>query len=120
MVKKELKAIYKVIEDFFRTREIQLEDVIIFGSAAKKNKTNFNDIDLILLSRNFRGKEFDEKIKMVSGINRELVSKFKKPFDLLFYSDSEWKKEERYLFSEAQKFGYSLKNQIYILSFRKK
>ncbi len=112
MAKKELKKIYKVIEDFFKTREIQLDDVILFGSAANKVKNGYNDIDLILLSKNFRGKEFDEKIKMVSGINRELVSKFKMPFDLLFYSDSEWKKNDSFLLNEARKFGYSLKNQI--------
>ncbi len=111
MAKKELKKIYKVIENFFKEREIQLYDVILFGSAAKNKNIGFNDIDLILLSKSFRGKEFDEKIKMVNGINRELVSKFKIPFDILFYSDYEWRKNDSLILQEAQKYGYSLKSK---------
>lgn len=86
-------------------KNIIIDKIIFFGSFVQKKQKKDSDIDIIIVSRNFRNKSIVERIKLTTGIGRELVKKFEKPFDLLYYSDEEWEKENFLIINEAKEYG---------------
>lgn len=106
MPKKEIltetkKALIELLEE----KGIQVEKIVVFGSYARGKPTRDSDIDLIIVSKNFRAKGIFEKVKMVSGVHGELVRRTKKPFDILYYSDTEWKKGYSLTINAAKEYG---------------
>jgi len=102
-------AIKKDLKDFlyqlFQEKGIKIDKIVIFGSFAKGEFKKDSDIDIIIVSRDFRGKSIFERVKQTTGIGRELVRKFKKPFDLLYYSDEEWEGKNFLIINEAKEYG---------------
>ncbi len=98
-------AITKVLEEHFRKKGIQLEKIVIFGSFASGAHRNDSDIDVIIVSKQFRDKSIFERVKLATGAGRELVETFEKPFDLIYYSDVEWESKNFLIINEAKKHG---------------
>ncbi len=105
MAKKEFMKIQKILQELFEERGISLAKIVLFGSYAKDEERPDSDIDLIIVSKDFRGKNIFEIAKLVSGVNRELVNITRKPFDILYYSDQEWKAGRGLVLSAAKKEG---------------
>ncbi len=105
MVKKEVIIIKKILLDFFKKKKISLFRIIIFGSYIKGKMHTYSDIDIILISKSFRNKDIFERADLMNGLNYELVHKIKKPFDLMYYSDTEWKNSNGIIINEAKSMG---------------
>lgn len=73
-----------------KEKGINTDKIVVFGSFARGTEHKDSDIDLIIVSKTFRGKSVFERVELTTGIGRKLVKTFKKPFDLMFYSDLEW------------------------------
>jgi predicted nucleotidyltransferase len=86
-------------------RSIHINKIIIFGSYAKRRQRESSDIDVIIVSRDFRDKDIFERVSLTTGIGRELVRKTGKPFDIMFYSDREWKEGNSIIISAARQQG---------------
>ncbi|MCX8056988.1 MAG: nucleotidyltransferase domain-containing protein [Ignavibacteria bacterium] len=82
--------------------------MVFFSSFATGQSKLESDIDLIIVSRNFRGKNIFQLVKLVLGSNHELVKKTMKPVDILFYFDEEWEKGNSLIIDEAKKDGVIL------------
>jgi predicted nucleotidyltransferase len=108
IIKTQLKSL---LEKLFNERGISISKIIIFGSFAENKLTEDSDIDIIVVSRDFREKGIFERVKMISGIGRELVQKFKIPFDLILYSDEEWETQNYLLILEAREKGEVIYSQ---------
>lgn len=65
MVKKNYSKIRKVVNQFIKTieKDIKVKEVILFGSYVKGNITPASDIDLIVVSPDFRRKDEMEAIQ---------------------------------------------------------
>lgn len=90
MVKKE--EIVKILSDLLAAKGIHVSKIVIFGSFARGNLKKDSDIDIIVVSEDFRNKSIFERVEAVSGVGWDIVSKTKLPFDILYYSDDEWEK----------------------------
>ena len=97
--------IREIILSDFQRKNLSLDKVIMFGSHARGRQGPESDIDLIIVSRDFRDKKLIEKVELASGLNWELVHQTKKPFDLLYYSDLEWRKGASLIIAEAKREG---------------
>ena len=54
----------KIIEGIRKfKKKIKVEKIILFGSYARGNPTEHSDIDLLLVGKRFRGKDFHERFK---------------------------------------------------------
>jgi predicted nucleotidyltransferase len=82
--------INKELKQLLEERGIDVDKIVIFGSYARGMEKMDSDIDLIIVSKAFRDKSIFERVELTTGIGRKLVKTFKKPFDLMFYSDLEW------------------------------
>jgi len=100
-----MRKIREIVLQDFRNKRLSLDKIVLFGSYAKNHHTRESDIDLIIVSRDFRGKNLPEKVELAAGLNWQLVHQTKKPFDLLYYSDLEWRKGSSLIISAAKKEG---------------
>ncbi len=70
-------------------KDIDLEKVILFGSRAVEEAHEDSDVDLIIVSKNFRGRDYFERASMMYDYwDSEL------PVDFLCYTPEEFEKLE--------------------------
>jgi predicted nucleotidyltransferase len=91
MAKKEIIKLKKVLSKALKDKGISVSQIILFGSSAKGKAREDSDIDIIIVSKDFRNKDIFEKAELTRGIHRELVKQIMRPFDILYYSDVDWR-----------------------------
>jgi len=102
------ERIVKILRQMFQERGLSLDKIVIFGSLARGKQSQDSDIDIIIVSKDFRKKSIFERVDLIAGIGRELVRRTKKPYDILFYSDQEWEKGNSLVINAAKKEGHIL------------
>lgn len=105
MAKRDVIKIGRTLIELLKGRGISLNKIVIFGSYAKGTAEKESDIDIIVVSEDFRGKDVFEKVELTSGVHRELVKRIKKPFDIMYYSDTEWNKGYSLIINAAKREG---------------
>jgi predicted nucleotidyltransferase len=104
-MKDKLEKIKNIILQYMANKGFSTEKIIVFGSFAKGIETRESDIDIIIVSKNLRDKNLFEKVSLMSDVHIELVKKCKRPFDIMYYSDEEWKNGFSYIIKIAKKEG---------------
>ena len=99
------REITRIIREQFDQKKLSLDRIVLFGSYARGKQGPESDIDLIIVSKEFRGKNLFDRVRLATGINRELVYQTGEPFDLLYYSDLEWRKGASFIINEAKREG---------------
>ncbi|HAW49840.1 TPA: hypothetical protein DCX16_02680 [bacterium] len=102
---KEESKIGEIVVELFKQRGLSISKVVVFGSYAAGLQKNDSDIDLIIVSSDFREKSIFEKVELTTGIGWELVKRTKKPFDLMYYSDIEWEEGNSLIINAAKESG---------------
>ncbi|MCP5104492.1 MAG: nucleotidyltransferase domain-containing protein [bacterium] len=97
--------INRELKQLLDKKGIAADKIVVFGSYARGTEKVDSDIDLIIVSKNFRDKSIFERVELTTGIGRRLVKAFKKPFDLMFYSDLEWKDGRSTVIDAAKREG---------------
>jgi predicted nucleotidyltransferase len=64
--------------------------IALFGSALSGNMHKDSDIDMIIISKSFAGKDIFERAKMTTQPERDTIRKFKIPLDILTMSPVEY------------------------------
>lgn len=105
MAKREIIKIKKILIDLLNEIGICVEKIIIFGSYAKGEYKEDSDIDIIIISKDFRGKNIFEIINLTKDIHWKLVENVMKPFDIMYYSDEEWEKGNSLIINSAKREG---------------
>ena len=108
MDKKEIDLIKKTISSVLERNKIELNRLVLFGSYANDQQMEDSDVDLIIISKNFRNDNYFKRVDKVIDLNSILVKTIKKPFDLLLYSDVEWNSSATLMIREAKKNGKTL------------
>ncbi len=99
------RELSKILIELLKHRGISIYKIVIFGSFAKGLSKEDSDIDIIIVSKDFRNKSIFERVELTTGIGRELVKKTMKPFDIMYYSDEEWKKGHSLIINAAKEEG---------------
>jgi predicted nucleotidyltransferase len=55
MDRETIKKVAQKIKDISKSEDIELEEIIIFGSRTRKDYTKGSDIDILLVSQSFEG-----------------------------------------------------------------
>ncbi len=105
MAKKEIEKIKNEINLFAKSKNILIDKIVLFGSQISGTANKESDIDLLLVSKEFKNKSYSQRIKKLLGLNRRLVKLTDKPFDILYYSDDEWESTASLMIAEAKKNG---------------
>ncbi len=105
MVKKELSQLKRTLIALLLERGISPDALLLFGSAAAGVARHDSDIDLIIVSKSFRNKDLFRRLAMAKGLHAKLIDIFGKPFDILYFSDTEWRRNESLIIAEAKATG---------------
>jgi len=105
MSEKSVEKIKNEIARFAKNRNILIEKIVLFGSEAAGNSNAESDIDLMLISNDFNGKSYTERIKKLLGLNRNLIRITNKPIDIIYYSSTEWNESATIMIKEAKLNG---------------
>lgn len=108
MDKREIRLIKDTVSSVLDFNRVELNRIVLFGSYVKNEQTTDSDIDLIIVSKNFRNDTYFKRIDKVLNLNSTLVKTIKKPFDVLLYSDTEWDDSATIMIREAKKNGKTL------------
>ncbi len=112
MVKKEcskvIEKLKKHIEALSKELEFRLQKAVLFGSYAQNKATEESDIDLIIISKDFKGKNLFEISLLTKKLHEKLIDALDKPFDLLFYSPEEWEKADSPIIRIAKEEGIEI------------
>ncbi|MBI3413636.1 MAG: nucleotidyltransferase domain-containing protein [Candidatus Aenigmarchaeota archaeon] len=91
MGKERVAEVIEIIRGIGKFKEkIGVEKVILFGSYARGDFKKYSDVDLILIGKKFKGKNF---IKRYKGL--WLKWDLDKPVDFICYSPEEFEKERK-------------------------
>lgn len=97
----------KIVRSFAKdlTSQINVEKVILFGSASRNQMTYDSDIDVIILSPDFKKLDFIQRLQLLSRARKGDARKI--PMDILGYTEEEFSKisKESIVLNEAQKEG---------------
>lgn len=84
-----LKAV-ELLSSLLGERGLHVDHIILVGSQARRTHTGHSDLDLLVVSRDFEGRDIFERQALISGVHRKLVREIDIPVDLLLYSVTEW------------------------------
>lgn len=99
----------KLIEtiEYFRNQllleGINISKIILFGSQALGTADSESDIDLIVVSEDFDGKNIFERIKLLNKADARTIKKFLVPLDVILMSEKDFESETSILASYARK-----------------
>jgi predicted nucleotidyltransferase len=105
MAEASIEQIKDTIISFFKAKDIIINKIIHFGSSSTGAFDENSDIDLLILSDEFENKNIFQKAKSTDGLEWLLVRKYKKPFDILYYSNSDWETSNNLIITEVQRTG---------------
>jgi predicted nucleotidyltransferase len=95
------EAVLAIISDFRKALEaagIGVEKVILFGSYAAGNWRPGSDIDLVVISEDFEGKGYWERIDILS----DAIFKVFKPIEAVAMTPHEWEAGDSFIAAYAR------------------
>lgn len=97
----------KIVRDYAQSLKdkIRIQKVILFGSASRGKMTYDSDLDVIVISPDFKKLDFIKRLQMLSRNRKNAARKI--PMDILGYTNEEFQKmtKESVVLSEAKKDG---------------
>ena len=105
MAKRKFIRAISVLKSLTRQKGIDVDKIIIFGSYARGEDKKGSDIDIIIVSKDFEGKDIFERVEIASGLHRELVEKTMMPADIMYYSTTEWDEGNSLIINQAKEEG---------------
>ncbi|MBI4330127.1 MAG: nucleotidyltransferase domain-containing protein [Chloroflexi bacterium] len=95
----------KVLKELLGARGIRADRIVVFGSFARGRQRRDSDIDVLVVSRDFRNKSIFDRAELTTGIGRDMVRRLGRPFDLMYYSDLEWNRGHSLVVNAAKSEG---------------
>lgn len=108
MVKSKIRKIVKYLSERLEDRGVDVSDIILFGSQARGDAKKDSDIDLIIISKSFRGKDIFARADLVGHAEMETIKKFMVPFDIIMKTPEEYKSRKSLIVGYAMEEGISV------------
>lgn len=105
MPKRKTEIIKNLIIKLLEEKGININKIVIFGSYLTSSFDEDSDIDIIIVSSDFRDKDIFERVELLSGLHRKFVKTIKRPLDILYYSDEEWEEGHSLIINSAKMSG---------------
>lgn len=96
------RTVLKSITDFknkLEEKSVRVKKIILFGSFAAGTFTEFSDIDLVVVSDDFKDKSYWDRIDLLSDAIYEVM----KPIEAVAMTSEEWEKGDTVVTDFAKK-----------------
>ena len=104
MAKRAIKEVITFLEKCLRDTGLNISKIIIFGSYAYGKPTEESDIDIVIISKDFKEKDIFERAKLTKEAEIKTIKKFIIPLDIITMTPEELK-NERSLIADYAKNG---------------
>jgi len=105
MAKRKNIKVINILKELVKQRGMDIDKIVVFGSYARGEEKKGSDIDIIIVSRDFEGKDIFDRVEIASGLHRELVEKTMMPADIMYYSPTEWEQGNSLIINQAKEEG---------------
>jgi predicted nucleotidyltransferase len=92
MAKRTVKEVVNFLATCLKEKGLNVSKVIIFGSYAKGKVTEESDIDVVIVSTDFKGKDIFERAKLTKEAEIKTIRKFLIPLDIITMTPEELEK----------------------------
>jgi len=89
VVKRKVEKVVDFIAQRLKENGVNVSQIIVFGSHVKGTATTESDIDMIIVSEDFRRKDIFKRVKMIGDAHAAAVRKFLVPLDILLETPEE-------------------------------
>lgn len=93
MAKGNVIKVVKFMEAALRRQGFHSSKIILFGSHAKGSATEESDIDIVIISEDFRDKDIFERLKLIKDAEILTIKKFMVPLDVITLTPEEFESE---------------------------
>ncbi|MFZ4464896.1 MAG: nucleotidyltransferase domain-containing protein [Bacteroidales bacterium] len=102
MDKTTIDEVIAYLKESLERNGIQLGSIALFGSALHGNMSNDSDIDMIIISPDFRGLDLFERAKITMKPETETMKKFRIPMDIINLTPEEYDDSNVKLFYQSK------------------
>jgi len=78
------------LEQQLKKSGLHISKLILFGSQATGHSTADSDIDIVVLSDDFRDKDIFERAQLIKDAEMQTIKKFMVPFDIITMTPEEF------------------------------
>jgi predicted nucleotidyltransferase len=90
VAKSKIKKIIKFLEDGLKSSHVNISKIVLFGSRATGKASSESDIDIIVVSADFHGKDIFERVRMIRDAEVTTIRKFMVPLDIVALTPEEF------------------------------
>jgi predicted nucleotidyltransferase len=103
MAEKLFEDVEEIVNKLLAGRNIPVESIRFFGSRTQNAALPDSDVDMLIVSSAFEGKDIFKRAEMTKGVHRALVKRFNLPFDIVYCSITEWQTSSSLLLEEIKR-----------------
>lgn len=90
MVKKKVTEAVTFLQQCLTKTGLDISKIIIFGSQSRDNATEDSDIDILIISKDFRNKDIFERARLTKDAEIQTIRKFMVPLDIITLTSEEF------------------------------
>ena len=94
MDKRTILKLVNYLAECFEEKGVSVSKIILFGSYAQGNATKDSDVDLAVISDNFRRKGISKRAEIIGPVHYKVVEKFLAPMDIVAMSPEDLESEK--------------------------
>jgi predicted nucleotidyltransferase len=91
MAKRTIKEVINFLGKCLRSKGLNISKIILFGSHARETATEESDIDIVIVSKDFKGKNIFERANLTKEAEILTIKKFMVPLDIITMTPEEFK-----------------------------
>jgi uncharacterized protein len=90
MAKSKAIAAVKFFEEQLREKKVDVTKIILFGSQARRNASAESDVDIVVISKDFRKKDIFKRLTLVKDAEIATIKKYMIPLDVIMMTPEEF------------------------------
>jgi len=107
MAKRKVIEAIRFFENSLMDSGLNISKIILFGSQAKGNQTKESDIDLVIISDDFKDKDIFERANITKDAEIRTIKKFLIPFDIVTLTPEEFENSMLFESTKEDKVIYA-------------
>jgi predicted nucleotidyltransferase len=90
MAQKRAKEVVRFLLNCLKENGLRISKIVIFGSQAKGTATEESDIDIVIISEDFKRKNIFKRAELTKEAEIQTIKKFMVPLDIITLTPEEY------------------------------
>ncbi len=102
MAQKRAKEVVQFLSNCLKEKGLRVSKIIVFGSQAKGTATEESDIDIVIVSEDFKRKNIFKRADLTKDAEIRTIRKFMVPLDIITMTPDEYENKKTFIAEYAQ------------------